>query len=158
MAVYMHRERVGRGPRVAGFVLAVALAAAGGWAGYRYLFGDDFPRGTHDVEVYTVVDALTTPGAGSGGFLGMCDADTYRISVDDAELCVSLNGSLGTVAAEGTDAGIVLAEPAVASLNEITAGEDSSMVILQYRGALVAAVDTGRLAGTTGPLTATPVD
>ncbi|MDR7277808.1 hypothetical protein [Catenuloplanes atrovinosus] len=157
MAVYMHRERTGRAPRIAGVVLAVAMAAAGGWAAYRYVFGAGFPSGTHDVQVYTVDGALTTPGAGRGGFLGMCDADTFHITVDSAELCVSVNGSLGTVPATGTDRGIVLAGPAVASLRSLTAGEDASMILLRHDGGWVAAVDSGALADG-GPLTATPVD
>jgi hypothetical protein len=104
------------------------------------------------VAVYTVDDELTTSGAGGNHLLGMCDADTYYIKVDGAGLCVVLNGSLGTVPANGTGNGIVLDATAVTAVQGMVRQADASgpdrttQVLLEYQGSPVAVLPAAALA------------
>jgi len=168
MTIDMAERRVGaasrRGGAAAWIAVGAAAAVASGIGGYQLLLADHgFPSGTHPVAVYTVVDELTTSGAGGNHLLGMCDADTYYIEVDGAELCVVLNGSLGTVPANGTDDGIVLDPAAVTAVQGMVRQADASgpdrttQVLLEYKGSPVAVVSAASVAAG-GTVTATTLD
>jgi hypothetical protein len=142
---------------IAGAVVATAMVVATGVNVYRFFAPAKFPQGVHPVAVYTVVDELTTSGANGNHLLGMCDADSYYIKVDSAEMCVTLNGSLGTVQANGTKDGIVLDANATRAVQELVRKNDDgnpTQVLLQYGGSPVAVVATSVLAAG-GPVTAT---
>ena len=85
------------------------------------------------------------------------------IKVDSAELCVVLNGSLGTVRANGTKTGIVLDANAAAAVQRMVRDTDAgtpehtTQVLLEYDGSPVAVVPTSALAAG-GPVTATKLD
>jgi hypothetical protein len=144
------RTRTTRRPR-AWIAIAVGVAVVGGVAGYQLLTDDEFPQGSHPVEVYTVVDEFTKSGADGNHLLGMCDADSYYIKVDSAELCVVLNGSLGTVRAEGTKDGIVLDAEAAKAVQGMVRRSDAggpdrtTQVLFEYQGSPVAVVPAAAL-------------
>lgn len=119
--------------------LGAAVTAGGRVVGCRLLGRDDFPPGRHPVAVYTV-DELTT--SGGGHVLGICDADNYAAGLNGGEVCVVLNGPLGTVEAEGTRNGLVLDAVAVQRLVRDTDSGRPTLVVLEYQGAPVAVVPT----------------
>ena len=130
--------------------LAAAATVGGRVVGCRLLGRDDFPHGRHPVAVYTVDDEPTA--SGGGHVLGICDADNYAAGFNGAEVCVVLNGPLGTVEAEGTRTGLVLDAVAVRKLLRLAYPGRPTLVVLEYQGAPVAVVPTAALdAG--GPVT-----
>jgi hypothetical protein len=122
------------------------------------------PSGTHTVEVFTVDEPISTkvspedrPGF-VGRLLGMCDADTYYVTVGDAAECLVLSGPAGEVRVSGSDKGPVL-EPdqAARALAMVkTAGAEATRVVLEYDGGPVAIIDVSAL-DSSAPVVATPV-
>ena len=146
----------------------VTVATAGAYV-VAHSGNEPLPAGSHQVEIYTVDDAISTvvpaaerPGV-IGRFIGLCDADTHYIEVDGAGLCVVLNGSLGTVRATGADHGVELAADQAARVRDIVHASDqgspepSTRVLLAHDGGwagLVAVADldaggpvTGKIVG-----------
>jgi hypothetical protein len=139
---------------LAGAAAAAALAAATGYNVYQAFAPVKFPQGVHPVAVYTVDDELTTSGANGNHLFGMCDSDSYHITVNGTEQCVVLNGSLGTVPANGTRNGIVLDAGAVRAVQGLVRGDATTRVLLEYDGKPVAVVPAASLTAG-GPVTAT---
>jgi len=148
---------------IAGAIAITASMAAGGLNLYQVFRTVEFPQGVHPVAVYTVVDEFTTSGANGNHLFGMCNTESYYIKVDSAELCVVLNGSLGTVQANGTKNGIVLDANAAAAVQQMVRKTDegttdhTTQVLLEYDGSPVAVVPTTALAAG-GAVTATTLD
>jgi hypothetical protein len=153
----------------------IALTMAGGAAvttaltAGAYVVSHDgnrpLPDGVRTVDVYTVVDGVSTvvapadrPGV-IGRFLGMCDADSYYMEVGGRGQCLVLNGSLGTVPATGTSRGAQLGPAEAARVRDLVRQADrgdpdpSTRVVLAYDGGWAGLVDVADLnAG--GPVTA----
>ena len=146
------------------WIIVAAVAAAGvtaaGVTAYRIFTPDELPRGVHPVAVYTIDDDQTTSGANGNHLLGMCGSEAYYIKFGSTEQCVVLNGSLGTVRADGTEDGIVLDATAAAAVKEMVRKTDegastrTARVLLEYDGSPVAVLPAAALAAG-GPVTAT---
>lgn len=137
------RRRWSIGPVV---VVAAGVTAAAAAFVSTHRGNQPLPAGVHQVQVYTVDDAVSTvvpaadrPGV-VGRFIGLCDADSYYLRVRGAGLCVTLNGPLGTVQVTGTGRGVDLAADQAARVRDIVrqvddgSSEPTTRVVLGYDG------------------------
>ncbi|GIM94770.1 hypothetical protein Ato02nite_065630 [Paractinoplanes toevensis] len=147
---------------------AATTAATFGAYVLSHAGNEPLPAGAHAVQVYTVDDAISTvvpatdrPGT-IGRFIGMCDADSYYIEVNGTGLCAVLNGSLGTVQATGTAAGVELNATEAAKVRDLVKRADgdgpdpATRVLLGYDDGWAGLVQVADLYGTT-PVTGTAV-
>jgi hypothetical protein len=113
----------------------------------------------HTVEVYAVVDAISTtveptnrPGF-IGRSTGIRDADIHYVEVDDAAMCLVLNSPLGTVRVVGTGDGVELDITQATALRDLVSGEQAgsdptTRVVLRHDGDWAAMVHTADLDAT----------